>query len=236
VLVWAALCLLPGTRPAGAADAPTCAGGPRPDLAAEDLRSPPSPDGPTEVRAGLFVEDLRDLNAMTASYRIRGVVTATWCDPRLAFDPGQAATREKVYFGDEAVAQIQRLFTARGFIVNQVEEPRITERVVRVGSDGTVSTDFNISALLSAVYDLRRFPFDRQRLEVEIESYLWNANQVVFAPDDSLTGFAEDFDIPEWTITGVRADVGSVQVIRSAEPCSAAMMWASVVLPSPGGP
>ena len=219
-LLWALLLVSGGPAIAVAADQPTCDGGPRPAAAGGDLRSPPRPDGPTEVRAGLFVEDLRDIDAVSASFRLRGIVTVTWCDPRLAFDPAAAGTTEKVFFGAEAASEAAKVFTARGFVVNQVEEPRVTERIARIRSDGTVSTDLNISVQLSAQFDLRRFPFDHQRLRLEIESFLWDERHVVFVADESLTGFADDFEIAEWEITDVRADVSTVDVIRSSEPFS----------------
>ena len=168
----------------------------------------------------MFVDDLRDLDAVTASFRFRGILTVTWCDPRLAFDAAEAGTGEKVMIGEAAAVEIERIFFARGFPVNQIEPPRITERVLRIASDGSVSSDLNVSILLKANYDLRRFPFDRQQLQLIVESFVWDASQLQFVPDKDMTGFAETFDIPEWTITGVRADVSTVDVIRSSEPFS----------------
>lgn len=215
--------LLPVATPAAAERPVTCAGEPRlvdGPPAETDLRTPPDPDRPTPVRVGLFVEDLRDIDAVQASYRFRGVITISWCDPRLAFDPRVVGLDEQVFFGPAAEAEIERIWTTRGFPVNQVDEIRVTERVVRMRHDGTVSADLNITLRLGADYDLRRFPFDKQRLTLQVESFLWNARQVVFVADDTTTGFADDFQIPEWTIAGVQAHVETVDVIRSSEPFS----------------
>ena len=211
--------MLAGLSHAGAQDL-ACDGRLPPVVGDTDLRSPPNPDGPTAVRAGMFVDDLRDLDAVTASFRFRGILTITWCDPRLAFDPAAAGVAERVLMGAAANVEIEKIFSARGFAVNQVEPPLITELVLRIASDGSVSSHLNASVLLQANYDLRRFPFDRQQLELVVESFVWDANQLRFVPDTEMTGFAEDFDIPEWTITGVRADVSTVGVIRSTEPFS----------------
>jgi hypothetical protein len=213
------LLMLAGLSQADARE-PACDGRPPPDVGDADLRLPPNADAPTAVRAGMFVDDLRDLDAVTASFRFRGILTITWCDPRLAFDAAAAGVDEKVLVGEPASVEIERIFFVRGFAVNNVEPPRITERVLRIASDGTISSDLNVSVLLRANYDLRRFPFDRQQLQLQIESFLWNADQLRFVPDDDMTGFADNFDIPEWKITGVRADVSTVDVIRSSEPFS----------------
>jgi len=210
--------------PASAAAAPvTCSGEPlsiAPRSSEVDLKTPPNSNGPTEVRAGLFVDELRDIDPVQSSYQFRGIVTVSWCDPRHAFDARVEGVEEKVFYGPEAAAQIERGWTARGFPVNQVDDLKITERVIRIRSDGMVSGDLNISVQLSANFDLRRFPFDSQQLTLEIESFTWNAEQVVMVADASKTGFSEDFEIPEWTITGVRAHEERVDVIRSAEPFS----------------
>ena len=130
-------CLLLGGHAAPGHAAETCAGGPPPRDLGPDLRTPPNPDAPTQVRTSAYVEDLRDLDAVTASFRFRGIVTISWCDPRLAFDSAREGVPVKVFFGPDAAAEIQRIFTAQGFPVNQVDEPRATERVLSIRSDGT---------------------------------------------------------------------------------------------------
>ena len=176
---------------------------------------------PFPITAGLFVEDLRDIDAVTDSFRFRGVVRVAWCDPRQAFDPAAAGVDEKQYFGPEAEKiQASSLWTARGFPVNQVDSFQITERVLRIHHNGQVTANINLTVRLSSPFDLRRFPFDTQLLRFHIESFTFNEEQVVFVADNSMTGFADDFQIPEWTITDVRAHVDSVDVSRSFKPHS----------------
>ncbi len=198
-----------------------CNGEPkRPPPADADLLALPA-ELPVPVTAGLFVEDLRDIDAVTDSYRFRGVVRVSWCDPRQAFDPVAAGRGERVFFGPDAqAAQGSSIWSARGFPVNQVDSFQITERVVRVSHTGQVTGDVNVSIRLSSPFDLRRFPFDTQLLRFEIESFTFNEEELVFVADNAQTGFAEDFQIPEWTITDVRAHVESADVTRSSTPHS----------------
>jgi hypothetical protein len=181
---------------------------------------PPDPDGPTPVRFGVFVEDLRDIDAVSSSYRLIGTLTVIWCDPRLAFDPVAEGAAQKIFSGPEAEAESERIFTPQAFPVNQLDGIDIMERVLRVRHDGMVTLDLNIGMLLAANFDLRRFPFDRQTLEIEIESFAWNVDQLVFVEDTAATGFSEEFEPPEWEIVGVRAEEKAVDVIRSSRPVS----------------
>jgi len=184
------------------------------------LLTPPDKNNPTPVHVGLFVEDLRDVDAITSSFSFRGVLTNSWHDPRLAFDPAVEGVTEKIYYGEEALALAEKIWSPRSFPVNQVDQVQITERVFRIEPDGTVHGDANFGLRLAAKFDLRRFPFDQQQLTLEVESFSWDASQLVYVADDSTTGFDDEFEIPEWTIADVSAYEEKVSVVRSTEPFS----------------
>jgi hypothetical protein len=218
-LVTLLLLLVAPLQATAAREAATCATDPAARLE-PDARLPPDPQRPTEVVGGLFVEQIRDIDAVSNSFMFRGAITATWCDPRVAFDPQAEGREEKVFIGEEAAAEALRSWRAQGFPVNAVDAVQVTERVFRHRYDGTVTGEVNLSVRLATNFDLWRFPFDHQSLQMIIESFTWDASQVVFVADESATGFAADFEIPEWTIEDVRAHVEQVEVRRSSEPFS----------------
>lgn len=211
----------PGIAMAQAGTGQDCDGNPKQAVSeSEDLLAMPART-PFPVTAGLFVEDLRDVDAVTDSFRFRGVIRVTWCDPRQAFDPGAAGVDEKQFFGPDAIdIRATSLWSPRGFPVNQVDSYQITEQTLRIDHTGQVTADINLTVRLSSPFDLRRFPFDTQLLRFHIESFTYNEDQVVFVADNSVTGFVEGFQIPEWTVTDVRAHVDSVDVTRSSKPHS----------------
>ena len=180
----------------------------------------PNPNGPTRVGAGVFVTQLREIDAVRDDFRFRGYVRAIWCDPRLAFDPRAEGARERVFVGPEAERQLDRIWSPLGFLVNRAGDFEVGERVLRIRHDGTVHNDLNLSAHLTADYDLRRFPFDRQLLELHIESFRWTRDAMVWVPDEAAIGFERDFVIPEWRITRVGSRVEEATAIRSAVPFS----------------
>jgi hypothetical protein len=91
--------------------------------------------------------------------------------------------------------------------------------VLRIRHDGTVHHDLNLSVHLAADYDLRRFPFDRQVLELQIESFRWPRNSLRWVADEASTGFAADFEIPEWRITRVGSRLEEKHAIRNPVAC-----------------
>jgi hypothetical protein len=179
-----------------------------------DPRAAPNPQRPTLVGAGIFVTELREIDAVRDDFWFRGYVRATWCDSRLAFDPVAARVRERVFMAAEAEREINRIWFPAGFPANRVGQLEISERVLRIRHDGTVHHDLNVSVHLAADYDLRRFPFDRQVLELQIESFRWPRDSLRWVADEASTGFADDFEIPEWRITRVGSRLEEKLAIR----------------------
>jgi hypothetical protein len=181
---------------------------------------PPNADGPTLVAVAFFVKELSEIDAVRDDYAFVGYVRTTWCDPRLAFDPVEAGTDERVSFGPKAEEASQGMWMPSGFPVDRVGRMDLTDEVLRVSHDGTVERDLNISLRIAADFDLRRFPFDRQRLEFAVESFLWTEDDLVFVTDSKATDFAHDFSIPEWHIERVGERIESSTALRSATPFS----------------
>jgi len=188
--------------------------------AGADPTSPPNPNGPTLVGIGIFANQLRSLDAVRDQYTFRGHLKATWCDPRLAFDPNEAGSDERVFFDADAKRQRDVIWLPGGFPANRSGSFETTERVVRIFPDGTVYNDLNLSIQLHAAFDLRRFPFDSQQLELIIDSFRWSADEMVFVPDPTTAGFAPDFSIQEWEIEGVNGHAEEFVPLRSAVPNS----------------
>ena len=182
--------------------------------AGADPATSPNPDGPTKIATGVFVSQLRSLDAVSEEYQFVGHVRATWCDPRLAYDAAAVGARGRVYSGPDADELLKQIWFISAFPANRAGTLEITERVVRVAPDGTVHNDLNFSVQLHADFDLRRFPFDRQTLHLYVESYRWAADDLVFVRSEESTGFAADFTMQEWTIAGVSSEIDEVSTIR----------------------
>lgn len=185
-----------------------------------DASTPPNPDGPTIVGVGIFVNQLRAIDAVREQYTFIGHLRAVWCDPRLAFDPAVEGATEKVYIGEEATRRQGDIWLPGGFPANRAGALTITEQILRVASDGTLYNNLNVHVELHAGFDLRSFPFDRQKLELVLESFRWNASEMVMVSDISTTGFAADFSLQEWTVDGVSSRAETFVSENSGAPTS----------------
>jgi len=180
-----------------------------------DPSTPPNPDGPTVVGIGIFVTQLRSIDAVRQQYSFIGHLRAVWCDPRLAFDPNEFGAPEKVYIGEDALRARSDVWLPGGFPANRAGSFSTTERVFRVAPDGTVYNNLNLDVELHAGFDLRGFPFDRQQLQLVIESFRWTADEMKMVPDPSTSGFATDFSLQEWIVEGVSSEASTVESASS---------------------
>jgi hypothetical protein len=180
--------------------------------------TPPNPNGPTTVGVGFFVNDIRGIDPVRDEFQFRGYVRVLWCDPRLAFDPEIEGQSELVFTGEQAEKQFKQMWFPSGYPVNKVGEITLSERVLLIRHDGTIESSINVSVPLATHFDLRRFPIDRQILELQVESYLWSRDQLQFIHDETISGFSDGIEIPEWNIHGVNGHVNEIAAMRSDTP------------------
>jgi hypothetical protein len=182
--------------------------------------APPNPNGPTTVGVGFFVNDIRGIDPVRDEFQFRGYVRVLWCDPRLAFDPEIEGQSELVFTGEQAERQFKQMWFPSGYPVNKVGETKLSERVLQIRHDGTIESSINVSVLLATHFDLRRFPIDRQILELQVESYVWSRDQLQFIHDATISGFSDGIEIPEWNIHAVNGRVNEITAMRSDTPFS----------------
>ena len=58
---------------------------------------------------------------------------------------------------------------------------------------------YRVHADMQTVIDVREFPFDVQRLRIELEHKYKSATQYILLPDTQLSGFDSQIEIPGWT-------------------------------------
>jgi hypothetical protein len=129
------------------------------------------------------------------TYEVEMFVNVSWHDPRLAF--GDAAASPHVFQEEEAEEKLSEIWSPDIEIQNEVEQ-RTTESIeLTILPDGTVDYEERFGAILNAELDLRKFPFDRQTFDMELQ-----------------TGFDSDFETPEWSVTVVEALLGTRSEVR----------------------
>lgn len=196
---------------AGAAYAAAPAGITMPEV--NPLLTPPSRNGQKiPVQIALRVINLSDIDEVNQSFRLVAYLLAQWHDPRLAFAPKAAWERFRVYHPDD-------IWTPHFDFANGVVPHSAFDVTLRVFPDGTVKYYERSSAELSNTFNVRNFPFDRQRLEILIHPPVSEANLVNFvgaAGDASISAEQRVYwSLAQWAIAGIRASAEPISVFST---------------------
>lgn len=167
--------------------------------------SPPNPDGPTPVDVILFVLAVDRIEALTNSFHFEGYGGFVWCDPR------QASGETRRFVGTEATRAFLRSTWGPALLFpTQLGVTETSNEQLVAFPDGTVRLSAKFNARLTASYDFRRFPVDRQTLSIPIQSSLYPSGELVFLARSQNVGFDPAFEIPEWRILDQRRTAGTV--------------------------
>lgn len=169
------------------------------------LLGPPKGDGPAVVQAGFELRDINEVDDAAETFEFSGVLRLTWRDERRAFDPGEAGIDEKIYQGSYQVNEISPGWFPQLVLIN---ESGLFEKhgvILRVESDGTSTLVETVNAVAEADLDLRRYPFDRHRLEATFEVLGSDNSEVVLqAESEAASPFDDQVHTPQWALVGVR--------------------------------
>ncbi|MBI4638973.1 MAG: hypothetical protein HY727_21760 [Candidatus Rokubacteria bacterium] len=181
-------------------------GGPAPALAAGDadgaakaLRDRP-PARPTEVAIAVLVLDIDRINELDEDFELEGMLLLRWKDPRLAFDPKKEGTEARLASPEEIWWPEVRITNVRNVRSRAMAKAEILP-------DGSVAYTERFNTTISVPLDLRKFPFDRQVLRVDIESFKFDARHVTFVADRERGRVGSDVDLDEWGVGRVTTRV-----------------------------
>ncbi len=164
------------------------------------LLTPPEDDGPVVVQVSFEIQDIDEINEENETFEFTGVLTLKWHDNRQVFDPTVVGAKEKIYQGDYQFNELSPSWFPQIVLVNSSGPFEQQGVVLRALPDGTQILISKISAVAKTELNLRRFPFDRQRLQAVFEVLGFDHSEVVLQVEEETTVNA--LWVPQWTITG----------------------------------
>ncbi|CAJ1941217.1 unnamed protein product [Cylindrotheca closterium] len=182
--------------------------------------SPPNPNGPTIVDIGLYIHSIFDLDPGLSTFEMEGYLDLIWCDPHTKFDAEAEGKDRHIFLERDAAKELESIWWPAIAFKNE-KGKRVTEnQEVVIESDGTVEYREKFKVTLTSKYEMTQFPFDKQVLRAEVESFAWNSDQMQFHIEEDLVGFSEDFEIPEQTMTHIEEHLETVKEARDRHPFS----------------
>jgi hypothetical protein len=173
-----------------------------------DLLAPPKDGGPVLVRAAFHLQDINEIDEEAETFDFTGVLTLTWQDRRQAFDPKEAQAEEKIYQGDYQFNELSPAWYPQVILSNESGLYEKHAVLLRVKPDGTSILVETVNAVAEADLDLRRCPFDSQRLEAVFQVLGFDTSEVVLEaePIPPLTD-SQRIQIPQWTLKNLNASI-----------------------------
>ncbi|XP_062861825.1 glycine receptor subunit alpha-2 [Trichomycterus rosablanca] len=144
-----------------------------------DARIRPNFKGPpVNVTCNIFINSFGSITETTMDYRVNIFLRQKWNDPRLAYseypdssldlDPSMLDSiwKPDLFFANEKGANFHDVTTEN--------------KLLRIFKDGTVLYSIRLTLILSCPMDLKNFPMDVQTCIMQLESFGYTMNDLVF--------------------------------------------------------
>jgi len=181
-----------------------------------DAGMPHPPGSPTEVKLGVFLADIIDMDEVEETFQVEIIVIAEWHDPRLAFDAEAEGSDYKLFQGKFQFDEVFTGWWPQLLIVNEIGSGDISAVRVTVHSDGSVRYKDQRNVTLETPMELQSFPFDVQTLQADIISFGDYSDQVKLVVDQSALGAAEEYaeenhkvNIAQWEFLNLELTAGT---------------------------
>jgi hypothetical protein len=157
-----------------------------------EVGSRPNAGGPADVvqvRFGLL--DIAQVDDRQQRFTIDAFVEVRWRDLRLAFDSTDASELRTVSAGE--------IWTPRLLIVNSRGLQPLLPDVATVDAAGYVILRQRLAGPLATDLVLQDFPFDTQELMIDIVSYQYSPQELVFSDDSEIIAKVDTFRSKGWS-------------------------------------
>jgi hypothetical protein len=183
------------------------------DPVTDPLLSPPAQAGkPVVVQLTLDVLNIPSIDEVGEQFTLDGYLFAKWSDPRLAFKSSGAEDVEKIY-------NVGEIWMPSFEMINAAGPRQQSDRSLTVAPDGTAHYSERFHAALPSRFSMRRFPFDRQSLEVHFHPFFNDVALESFIVDVKDSGLSLEqrtySSLAQWHVVGISAYTGSTRQFRS---------------------
>lgn len=144
----------------------------------ERAEPPPPAPVPVRVEVAAYLMDLLSIDEKDQTFEAEMLFNFRWKDPRLAHRGGQP----KRLIADELEDRLDEIWNPNLQFVNAVQS-QVFNQALTIHPDGTVEHRLDMLGRYSTPMDFSRFPFDRQRLRIAVESFMEKIDALEFLPE-----------------------------------------------------
>lgn len=145
---------------------------------------------PVQVSTAVRFLELKSFDDNKGEFEAVLDIRLQWYDLRLRYPKSEAARGYKELRGKKADAQLEKMWVPEVEARNRVESSGATSRRLRIYEDGLVETITRETAKYKVHIESERFPFDRQKLVVDLAVREATTDEVVLAFDKDDLSFS----------------------------------------------
>ncbi|XP_072368702.1 glycine receptor subunit alphaZ1 isoform X3 [Scyliorhinus torazame] len=164
-----------------------------------DARIRPNFKGPpVNVTCNIFINSFGSIAETTMDYRLNIFLRQQWNDPRLAYsefpddsldlDPSMLDSiwKPDLFFANEKGAHFHEITT--------------DNKLLRIFKNGNVLYSIRLTLSLACPMDLKNFPMDVQTCIMQLESFGYTMNDLIFQWDDKAVQVADGLTLPQFIL------------------------------------
>lgn len=174
-----------------------------PATAQADLKALPLGQGlPILVRTGVYFADVGALDESAETFDGTVDLRLRWKDARLRYPAENTPKGFQDFRGPRAEEKLAEIWSPRVVLSNLDGEPALSEISLRIFPEGQVELMQRTRGIFAMSFDVEAFPFDVQKLAVELASLRDNQEQVMldFRQEDvDFSRAASGIEIDGWT-------------------------------------
>ena len=155
---------------------------------------PPGPR-PIAVSVGTYLIDFQKIDESTLTHTIVVYLTLQWRDPRLA--------KDQLSDLDPMAITLDQIWHPNIEVTNLHSPREVANSMLTLDDDGTVTYEERFKGELSTDFELQRFPFDRQMLLLQIESFRFTEKDVKLVVREMRELKSPGAFLPDWDIFAV---------------------------------
>lgn len=173
----------------------------------------PNPSGDaTLISVGILIFDIDEIDDVSQRFSVDMFTILAWHDPRLALPEDERVGRHRS-------VPMNEIWTPQGLVVNDRGLSTQLPLVASIDDLGNVVYRQRLSGQLAVALELSEFPFDKQRLPIDIVSYQYSPDEVRFLLNNDIRGDAGSFSAAGWRMNIVEPEyseftVPAVGVVR----------------------
>ncbi|MEI9988773.1 MAG: hypothetical protein WDM86_01935 [Rhizomicrobium sp.] len=161
---------------------------------------------PLIVKVGVAFVDLESFDENAGTFKGTVDLRLRWEVPSLRRPDEEQTDPPKVYRGDDAKAQLATIWVPAIEVANEKGDPTYTNLGLRIFPSGDVEMIKRVTGEFATPYEVTRFPFDRQKLQIEAAIRNQTSDQVVLQYDQDDLDFSQadpDASLAGWSIKTV---------------------------------